>query len=68
VAKPANWPDSIPFIDKSVQHTGVSYLRTMNANTLRRISGAVVLQDGDEPLAVLISYKAFMEMQKVTNA
>ena len=55
---------SAPFIDESVEHVGVTRLRAFNSHTLREIRGALVIQDGDEPLAVLLPYATFLAMQR----
>lgn len=59
----------IPYIDDSVRYTGVSSLRSLNAACLRKLSGMIVIQDGGEPIAVLMGYDNFIDMQKaVLNA
>lgn len=42
---------------------GTSYLRTLNATSLRKLVGAVVVQDNDVPLVVIIPYKAYLDWQ-----
>jgi hypothetical protein len=57
---------SAPFIDKRVKHVGVSKLREMTCGFLRQMSQerlVYVLQDNDEPLAVILSYEMFMQIQ-----
>ena len=52
------------FIDERVKHVGVSKLRQLNSDTLRKMNGNLfVLQDGDEPLAVLLSYESYLKIQ-----
>lgn len=55
---------SIPYIDPKVQYVGVSKLRTLNATTLNELDKTLVIQDNDKPLAVVLSYDQFLEMQK----
>ena len=54
----------IPVIDPNVQHVGVSKLRLLNASKLRTLDKTLVIQDDDKPLAVVLSYEQFMEMQQ----
>jgi hypothetical protein len=53
----------IPRIDPNVQHVGVSKLRQLNATNLRNLDKALVIQDDDKPLAVVLSYEQFLQMQ-----
>ena len=55
---------SVPVIDPSVKYVGVSKLREMNATKLKETDDTFVLQDNDQPLAVLVKYRKFMEMQQ----
>lgn len=51
-------------IDERVKHVGVSKLRRWNADILRDLGDEIyVLQDGDEPIAVLLSYELYMKIQ-----
>ena len=51
-------------IDERIKHCGVSKLRKLNTESLRVLKDClIVLQDGDEPIAVLLSYDLFMEIQ-----
>lgn len=54
----------IPYIDPNVQFVGVSKLRTLNASNLDTLDKTLVIQDNDRPLAVVLSYEQFLEMQK----
>lgn len=54
----------IPYIDPNVQYVGVSKLRTLNATNLSELNRTLVIQDNDQPLAVVLSYEQFLEMQK----
>jgi PHD/YefM family antitoxin component YafN of YafNO toxin-antitoxin module len=55
---------TVPYIDETVEHVGVSRLRSLNATKLRNFDKTLVIQDNDKPLAVLLTYDQFMEMQK----
>jgi len=54
----------MPVIDPHVKYVGVSKLREMNATKLKETDDTFVLQDNDQPLAVLVKYRKFMEMQQ----
>lgn len=54
----------IPVIDPNVQYVGVSKLRTLNADKLGSLDKTLVIQDDDKPLAVVLSYRQFLAMQK----
>jgi len=58
----------IPHIDPNVQYVGVSKLRLLNADRLRSLDSTLVIQDDDKPLAVVLSYEQFLEMQKERNS
>jgi hypothetical protein len=62
MAKPNQVP--IPYLDPSVQHVGVSKLRALNIEQLRDLNKTLVIQDNDNPLAVLLKYEHFMAMQE----
>jgi predicted transcriptional regulator len=55
---------SMPVIDPTIKYVGVSKLRELNATKLKETTDTFVLQDNDQPLAVLVSYRTFMEMQQ----
>ena len=55
---------SVPYIDPTVEHVGVSRLRKLNASNLRQFDKALVIQDNDKPLAVLLKYDHFLAMQE----
>ncbi len=59
---------SVPFIDPNVEHVGVSRLRSLNATNLRKFQKALVIQDNDKPLAVLLAYEQFLSMQRQLQA
>jgi hypothetical protein len=54
---------TVPYIDPSVEHVGVSRLRKLNATKLRQFDKTLVIQDNDTPLAVLLAYDQFLLMQ-----
>jgi len=55
---------SIPYLDPNVQHVGISRLRSLNVTQLRDLDKTLVIQDVDEPLAVLLKYEQFIAMQQ----
>jgi hypothetical protein len=55
---------TIPIIDPSVRHVGVSKLRELNATKLRDNPETLVIQDNGTPLAVLLSYEKFLIIQE----
>ena len=55
---------SIPYLDPSVQHVGISRLRALNVAQLRALDKTLVIQDNDKPLAVLLKYEHFLAMQE----
>jgi PHD/YefM family antitoxin component YafN of YafNO toxin-antitoxin module len=56
---------AIPHIDPSVKFVGVSKLRDLNAAKLRSNNETTyVLQDNDQPVAVLLSYDMYLLMQQ----
>ena len=59
---------SVPYIDPNVEHVGVSRLRTLNATKLRSFNKALVIQDNETPLAVLLTYEQFLSMQRQLQA
>jgi hypothetical protein len=55
---------SIPYVDPTVQHVGISRLRALNVSQLRALDKTLVIQDNDKPLAVLLKYEHFLAMQE----
>lgn len=55
---------TIPYIDPKVQYVGISRLRSLNSSQLREITKTLVIQENDQPLAVLLKYEEFLIMQK----
>ncbi len=53
-------PSGIPFVDPTVEHVGVSKLRTLNSHNLSKINKMMVIQDNDTPLAVLLGYQQYL--------
>jgi hypothetical protein len=58
-----NDTSGIPRIDPNVQYVGVTKLRSLNATNLQGLNKTLVIQDNEQPLAVVISYDKFLEMQ-----
>ena len=54
----------ILMIDPNVRYVGVSKLRELNATKLSSLDQTLVIQDDDKPLAVVLSYDQFLEMQQ----
>jgi hypothetical protein len=54
---------SIPYLDPSVHHVGISRLRAWTTQ-LRELDKTLVIQDNDKPLAVLLKYEHFLAMQE----
>lgn len=52
------------YVNPNVRTVGVSKLRSLNATQLRDIDKTIVIQENDQPLAVLVKYEEFMAMQK----
>jgi hypothetical protein len=60
---------AIPNIDPTVKHVGVSKLRDLNATKLKaQNQQTLVIQENDTPLAVLLSYKRFLEIKQEFDA
>ena len=53
-----------PVIDPSIKHVGVSKLRELNATALKETDDTFVIQDNNTPLAVLLTYEKFLNMQQ----
>lgn len=57
---------AFPNIDPRVHCVGVSALRKMSAEMLANIDDDLyLLQDGEQPLAVIVSYASYMCMQQL---
>jgi PHD/YefM family antitoxin component YafN of YafNO toxin-antitoxin module len=54
---------AIPRIDRSVEHVGVSRLRKLNSDDLKTMETTLVLQENDQPLAVLLKYEKYLVLQ-----
>jgi PHD/YefM family antitoxin component YafN of YafNO toxin-antitoxin module len=59
----ANSSSSIPRMDRSVEHVGVSRLRKLNSDDLKTMEKTLVLQENDQPLAVLLTYEKYLVLQ-----
>lgn len=59
----------IPYIDPSVKHVPISYLRRLNLEALRQETSTLVVDgfDGEDPLSVIVPYKVFLAMQEERN-
>jgi hypothetical protein len=57
----------IPVIDPTVRYVGVSKLRELKADKLRSLTQTLVIQDDEKPLAVVLSFDQFMQMQTERN-
>lgn len=57
---------SIPnsYVNPNVRTVGVSKLRSLNATQLRGIDKTLVIQENDQPLAVLLKYEEYIAMQE----
>lgn len=55
---------TVPYIDPKVGYRGVSELRKLNAETLRQIEGLIVVQDNGQPIAVIVPFDLYLEIQK----
>lgn len=53
----------IPYFDPNVQYVGVSKLRTLNATTLLDAK-TIVVQENNQPIAVIVGFEQFLEMQR----
>jgi PHD/YefM family antitoxin component YafN of YafNO toxin-antitoxin module len=60
---------TFPDINPQIKFVGVSKLRDLNATKLREQSDdALVIQENDTPLSVLLSYKRYQAMREEFNA
>lgn len=57
---------SIPnsYVNPNVRTVGISKLRSLNASQLRDIDKTLVIQENDQPLAVLVKYDDYLAMQR----
>jgi PHD/YefM family antitoxin component YafN of YafNO toxin-antitoxin module len=53
----------LPRIDRGVEHVGVSRLRKLNSEDLKSMDKTLVLQENDQPLAVLLTYEKYLVLQ-----
>lgn len=56
-------------IDRKIEHVGVSGLRKLDRKRLRSVEDKmIVIQDHNEPLAVLLSYEKYLIIQDQLEA
>lgn len=53
----------IPHVDPRIGYRGVSELRKLNADTLRKIDGIIVIQDNGQPVAVIVPFALYLDIQ-----
>jgi PHD/YefM family antitoxin component YafN of YafNO toxin-antitoxin module len=58
----------VPYIDQSISDIGVSQLRKLNADALRKGKKTLVVRDNNVPLAVVLKYEQFLVMQNKLEA
>jgi hypothetical protein len=58
----------IPFFDRNVEHVPVSKVRYMNTAQLRGLDHAMLIEASTGPVAVVISYGAYMILQALMEA
>jgi hypothetical protein len=59
----------LPYIDPNIEHLGVSQLRQMDGKSIRSKNGkALLIQDHNEPIAVLLSYEQYLVLQEKMKA
>ena len=64
----SQFPNIDPNIDPRIHAVGVSKLREMNANFLKKIGVEVYLiQERDEPIAVLVGYDSYLLCQQLAK-
>lgn len=60
---------AFPDINPQIKFVGVSKLRDLNATKLKeQTDDALVIQENDTPLSVLLSYKRYLAMREEFNA
>jgi hypothetical protein len=60
---------TFPDINPNIKFVGVSKLRDLNASKLReQTDDALVIQENDTPLSVLLSYQRYLAMREEFNA
>jgi hypothetical protein len=60
---------TFPDINPQIKFVGVSKLRDLNATKLReQTDDALVIQENDTPLSVLLSYQKYQAMREEFNA
>jgi len=55
-------------IDRRVKRVGVSKLRHLSSEELRKLGDEIlILQMGDQPLAVLVGYEQYLRLQDMVQ-
>jgi len=59
-------PNTIPnsYVNPNVRAVGVSKLRSLSGSKLRGMDKTLVIQENDEPIAVLVKYEDYLAMQQ----
>jgi hypothetical protein len=52
------------YADPSIQHAEITRLRALNVTQLWELDKTLVIQDNDNPQAVLLKYEHFLAMQE----
>lgn len=60
--------NQIPRMDRNVEHVGVSRLRKLNSDDLKTMNKTLVLQENDQPVAVLLTYEKYLVLQDQMDA
>lgn len=59
----------VPKAAEGVTYTGTTNFRAMNSRILKRLNGPMVVNDPrSNPIAVVIPYDRYMEIQEMLNA
>lgn len=58
---------NLPRIDPRIEHVGLTRVRAMNGAALRSQKNILVIQDGNEPLAVMVPYAEYMRIQGILD-
>lgn len=60
--------EMIPHLDPRVKYVGSSWLRGLNMEAMKALSGAYVIQDADaEPVVVILPYQTYLKIQEVAR-
>jgi hypothetical protein len=57
----------VPYVDPSLEYIGTSKLRLLNRKSVRALRRPIVIQDqkSNTPLAVIIKYDRYIQMQRI---